>query len=263
MSRVIHLMRKELIELRQDPRLFGIVILAPILQLTMLGYAATTDVKDVPMVVVDADRSVGEPRAAQPVRGVRQLLDCRRASARRDDIDAWLEDGRAWMALSIPAGYGDRDRARRDRRHPGGRGRHRLEFDQRRARLRARAHRRLLEELIARANRRAGAGAADHAGRARLVQSRSGEPRLHDPGHRRAAAARGDDEHVGDGDRAREGAGHARAAQRDAARALGADHRQAAAVRAGRHHRRRARARRGAALVRGADARQPRRCCSR
>ena len=55
MSRVLHLMRKELIELRQDPRLFGIVILAPIIQLTILGYAATTDVKDVPMVVVDPD----------------------------------------------------------------------------------------------------------------------------------------------------------------------------------------------------------------
>ena len=50
-------MRKELLELRQDPRLFGIVIVAPILQLTVLGYAATTDVKDVPVVVVDADRS--------------------------------------------------------------------------------------------------------------------------------------------------------------------------------------------------------------
>ena len=56
-TRVVHLMRKELLELRQDPRLFGIVIIAPILQLTVLGYAATTDVKDVPVVVVDADRS--------------------------------------------------------------------------------------------------------------------------------------------------------------------------------------------------------------
>ena len=33
------------LELRQNPRLFGIVIIAPILQLTMLGYAATTDVQ--------------------------------------------------------------------------------------------------------------------------------------------------------------------------------------------------------------------------
>ena len=107
MSRVIHLMRKELIELRQDPRLFGIVILAPILQLTILGYAATTDVKDVPMVVVDADRSVAS----------RELLSRFEASdnfsivgvvGSTGDIDRWLEDGRAWMALSIPPGYGDR-----------------------------------------------------------------------------------------------------------------------------------------------------------
>ncbi len=53
----LHLMRKELLELRQDPRLFGIVIMAPIIQLTVLGYAATTDVKDIPIVIVDADRS--------------------------------------------------------------------------------------------------------------------------------------------------------------------------------------------------------------
>ena len=57
MKRVLHLMKKEILELRQDPRLFSIVILAPIIQLTMLGYAATTDVRNVPLVVVDEDRS--------------------------------------------------------------------------------------------------------------------------------------------------------------------------------------------------------------
>ena len=57
MKRVLHLMKKELLELRKDPRLFSIVILAPIIQLNVLGYAATTDVKDIPMAIVDADRS--------------------------------------------------------------------------------------------------------------------------------------------------------------------------------------------------------------
>jgi ABC-2 type transport system permease protein len=60
--RLLHLMRKELLELRRDPRLFGIVLVAPIIQLTMLGYAASTDVRNVPTVVVDADRSA-ESRA--------------------------------------------------------------------------------------------------------------------------------------------------------------------------------------------------------
>jgi ABC-2 type transport system permease protein len=107
MSRVLHLMRKELLELRQDPRLFGIVILAPVIQLTLLGYAATTDVKDVPVLIVDADRSTAS----------RTLIDRFEASdnfrivgmvGSTDDIDPWLERGDAWMALSIPPAYGDR-----------------------------------------------------------------------------------------------------------------------------------------------------------
>ena len=50
MRRVLHLMRKEILELSRDPRLFGIVIIAPIIQLNILGYAATTDVKDIPQI---------------------------------------------------------------------------------------------------------------------------------------------------------------------------------------------------------------------
>jgi ABC-2 type transport system permease protein len=105
MNRVLHLMWKELLELRQDPRLFGIVIMAPILQLTLLGYAATTDVNDIPVVIVDADRST-ESRA---------LIQRFEASANfkivampgsTSDIDPYLDGGDAWMALSIPADYG-------------------------------------------------------------------------------------------------------------------------------------------------------------
>ena len=57
MSRIRFLIWKELIELWQDPRLFGIVVLAPIVQLVVLAYAATTDVRNVPIVVADGDRS--------------------------------------------------------------------------------------------------------------------------------------------------------------------------------------------------------------
>ena len=56
MRRVRFLVWKELLELKDDRRLFGIVILAPILQLFMLGYAATTDVRHVPVVVAEDTR---------------------------------------------------------------------------------------------------------------------------------------------------------------------------------------------------------------
>jgi ABC-2 type transport system permease protein len=107
MRRVLHLVKKELLELRQDPRLFGIVILAPIIQLTVLGYAATTDVKDVPIVIVDPDRSA-ESRAlvarfqASANFKVVGILDS------TGEIDPWLDRGTAWMALSLPPDYAER-----------------------------------------------------------------------------------------------------------------------------------------------------------
>ncbi len=105
LRRILHLMRKEVLELKQDPRLFGVVIIAPILQLTVLGYAATTDVKDVPIVIVDADRSTAS----------RDLVHRFEASANfkivgmpgsTNEIDRYLDRGDAWMALSIPAHFG-------------------------------------------------------------------------------------------------------------------------------------------------------------
>jgi ABC-2 type transport system permease protein len=106
-KRVLHLMRKELLELKQDPRLFGIVILAPIIQLNVLGYAATTDVKDIPIAIVDADRSTAS----------RDLIHRFESSANfkivampgsTSEIDSYLDRGDAWMAISIPPDYGRR-----------------------------------------------------------------------------------------------------------------------------------------------------------
>ena len=107
MTRVLHMMRKELLELRQDPRLFGVVIIAPILQLTVLGYAASTDVRDVPIVITDADRSSAS----------RDLIHRFEASdnfkivgllGSTSEIDPYLDRGEAWMAVDIPADYGRR-----------------------------------------------------------------------------------------------------------------------------------------------------------
>jgi len=104
--RVRCLVWKELLELKADPRLFGILIVAPMLQLLALGYAATTDIENVPVVVVDADRSTASRGlisrfSASPSFAIVDVV----SSAR--EVDSYLERGRAWLALSIPSGYGD------------------------------------------------------------------------------------------------------------------------------------------------------------
>src|SRR5262249_5255709 len=105
MQRLRFLIRKEFIELRQNPRLFGLVIIAPILQWTMLGYAATTDVKDVPIVVADGDRSPASRELIARFDASRNFTVINTVTTTAE-IDPYLERGRAWIALSIPAGYG-------------------------------------------------------------------------------------------------------------------------------------------------------------
>src|SRR5687767_4982923 len=107
MNRVLHIMRKEFLELRRDPRLFGIVIIAPIVQLTMLGYAATTDVRNVPMVVVDLDASAESRELVSRFEESQSFEVVGRLDSVRE-IDAYLDSGRAWMALAIPSDYGER-----------------------------------------------------------------------------------------------------------------------------------------------------------
>ena len=109
MVRLRRLMWKEFLELRQDPRLFGLLIVAPIIQLTLLGYAATTDVKEVPIVVADGDRSAASRELiarfeASPNFHVIHLVTT------TAEVDRDLQEDRAWMALAIPNGYGTRIR---------------------------------------------------------------------------------------------------------------------------------------------------------
>src|SRR3990170_3200136 len=105
MQRLRFLVWKEFLELRMNPRLFGVVVVAPILQLTMLGYAATTDVKDVPVVVADGDRSSASRALVSRFEASQNftVIDIVTTVAQ---VEPYLEAGRAWLALSIPAGYG-------------------------------------------------------------------------------------------------------------------------------------------------------------
>ena len=50
-SRLISIIRKEFIQIFRDPRTLVLVIIMPMLQLFLLGYAATTDVKNISLAV--------------------------------------------------------------------------------------------------------------------------------------------------------------------------------------------------------------------
>jgi ABC-2 type transport system permease protein len=106
MRRVRTLIRKEFLELRRMPQLLRIVIVAPIVQLTLLGYAATTDVTNVPLVVVDQDRSPSSRRLVERFAGSR-YFEVVAEEVEPRLVERHLASGRAWLALVIPAEFGD------------------------------------------------------------------------------------------------------------------------------------------------------------
>jgi ABC-2 type transport system permease protein len=106
-SRLLSLIRKEFLQIRRDPRTLVLVIVIPIMQMILLGYAATNDVRNVPLIVLDRDRS---PQA-------RALLDAYRAADyfrlvgevdSEQELRAAIDGGKARAGMIIPAGYGGR-----------------------------------------------------------------------------------------------------------------------------------------------------------
>ena len=106
-SRLISIIRKEFIQIFRDPRTLGLILVMPIVQLFLLGYAATTDVKNVPIAVLDQSRTP-ESRA---------LLDAFRAAdyfridyevRSEEEIQILIERGDVRAALVIPPDYGRR-----------------------------------------------------------------------------------------------------------------------------------------------------------
>ncbi len=68
-TRLLSIIRKEFIQITRDPRTLILVLVIPVMQLFLLGYAANNDVRNVPLAVFDQDRSP-EARALLSRRGV-------------------------------------------------------------------------------------------------------------------------------------------------------------------------------------------------
>jgi ABC-2 type transport system permease protein len=106
MRRLLFLIRKEFQELKRNPRMFPVLFVAPVIQLGILGYAATTDVKNVPIIVADGDRSPESRNLIGRFEGSPYFTIADVVPTVRGVDDA-LVSGRAWIVLAVPAGYGE------------------------------------------------------------------------------------------------------------------------------------------------------------
>jgi ABC-2 type transport system permease protein len=106
-TRLISLIRKEFIQIIRDPRTLILVLVIPIMQLFLLGYAATSDVRNVALAVYDQDRSPEARKLLDSFRAAdyfRVAYDVDSEQALRDLIDG----GEARAGMIIPPDYSER-----------------------------------------------------------------------------------------------------------------------------------------------------------
>ncbi len=103
-SRIVPITRKEFIQIIRDPRTLAIMFLIPLIQLIMLGYAATTNVEHLPTAILDQDKS-RESRDLIDAYRVSNYFDIDYVVSNEAELRRLIDSGAAKAGIIISAGY--------------------------------------------------------------------------------------------------------------------------------------------------------------
>lgn len=101
---ILEIVKKEFYQIRRDRRMLVVSILAPFIQVILLGYAATTDIKNTTMVVCDQDKTEGSREFIQEFSNSGYFI-IRYTANTPPEVDDYIEKAKASIALVIPADF--------------------------------------------------------------------------------------------------------------------------------------------------------------
>lgn len=106
-KRIWAIMKKEFIHIRRDPRTLALILLMPVIQMFIFGYALSTNVEHIKTVVWDQAR---DQRSRELVQALEksQYFDVVAYVESHDTIREWVDKGRARVGLVIPADFSRR-----------------------------------------------------------------------------------------------------------------------------------------------------------
>ncbi len=105
-QRIVALLKKEFGQLFKDKKLLPLVFVAPVLQLILLGYAASFDVKNISVALCDLDKTSQSRDLAEKF-VTSGYFTIEYATDNYGTIGSYLDDNKVVMALVIPHGFGD------------------------------------------------------------------------------------------------------------------------------------------------------------
>src|SRR5688572_858132 len=104
MKRIREIVRKEFIQIRRDSGLRRMVLIAPLLQLLIYGYVVATDIRSLPMVVLDRSGSSESQRLVDRF-VVSGYFELQGHVPSLRDVEEHLNTGQSMIALVIPEDY--------------------------------------------------------------------------------------------------------------------------------------------------------------
>jgi len=106
-TRIISIIRKEFIQITRDRRTLIFTLLMPIIQMILLGYAANSDVKNVPLAVLDQSRSSQSRALLDAFRGTGYFVVTYETTDEQE-LKRLIDEGQAKTGLIIPPDYGQK-----------------------------------------------------------------------------------------------------------------------------------------------------------
>ncbi|HEY3363637.1 MAG TPA: ABC transporter permease [Symbiobacteriaceae bacterium] len=103
--RLRSLIRKEFIQILRDRRTLAMMIVVPLIWLTVFGYAATFDVRHIPLGLINQSTSTPATRLVAAVKDD-PTFQTNETVLSRDDLTAKLREGRLGLGLIIPREFG-------------------------------------------------------------------------------------------------------------------------------------------------------------
>jgi len=102
--RIRVLLVKELAQIRRDKSLFGILLVAPVFQLLIMGFAANTDIRDIAIIVRDNDHSDQSREYVRAIAASGYFKVTTASGPETGDGDG-LVSGKAGLVLVIPTDF--------------------------------------------------------------------------------------------------------------------------------------------------------------
>lgn len=103
-KRILAIIRKEFAQIKRDKRTIAIIIMMPVMELLLFGYAASTSVDHIPAVILNYDIGAESTQLLDDLTNS-QYFDFTYAARNMEELRQEIDDGNAKAGFVIPADF--------------------------------------------------------------------------------------------------------------------------------------------------------------